>query len=238
MTLAASCTHGWRGDRLVELVGFTTPGGEDVVERLSEGFGSSGFGEALESRTRITSDLTGADGDLVVRRDLRALLAGVHGILPAVDDAVVDAVLDVRALVLLPRKEPLVVGFVLGEQQRHVAFAGRDELTEHGMRCRHRARACRRLDLPERRLLRGPVGCGNPRRPVVAEPQRRQEVQFGGFRSPVGRRDRDEDVLRAALGVLHEDVEVAVVVEDAGVEQFVLEVSSRNAGWLVSTRSA
>ena len=31
-------THGWRRDRLVELVGFTTPGGEDVVERLSEGF--------------------------------------------------------------------------------------------------------------------------------------------------------------------------------------------------------
>ena len=29
--------HGWRGDRLVELVGFATPGGEDVVERLAEG---------------------------------------------------------------------------------------------------------------------------------------------------------------------------------------------------------
>ena len=122
-------THGWRGDRLVELVGFTTPGGEDVVERLSEGLGLLVRRRAREAHANHLG-LTGADGDLVVCRDLRALPAGVHGILAAVDDAVVDAVLHVRALVLLPRKESLVVGFVLGEQQRNVAFAGKDELTE------------------------------------------------------------------------------------------------------------
>ena len=47
-------THGWRRDRRVELVGLTKPGGEDVVERLPEGW-PSGFGEVRESRTRITS---------------------------------------------------------------------------------------------------------------------------------------------------------------------------------------
>ena len=100
--------------------------------------------------------LTGADVDLVVRRDLGALLAGVHRVLVALHHAVVDAVLDVGALVLLPGEEPLVVGFVLGEEQRHVAFAGKDELTEHRMRRRDRARACRRLDLPEVGFLRRP----------------------------------------------------------------------------------
>ena len=45
-------------------------------------------------------------------------------------------------------------------------------------------------------------------------------MQRGGFRSAVDHRDRDEDVFRAGLGVLNENVEVPVVVENAGVEQF------------------
>ena len=92
------------------------------------------------------------------------------------------------------------------------------------MRRRHRAHACRRLDLPEVGFPGGPVGFGNPRRPVVPEPQRRQEMQFGRVRSPVDRRDLHQDVFRTGLGVLHEDVEVPVVVEDAGVEQLVLDL--------------
>jgi hypothetical protein len=50
-------------------------------------------------------------------------------------------------------------------------------------------------------------------------------------------RDLDQDVLRALLGVLEEDVEVAVVVEDAGVEQLVLELLPATAAAFVSTRS-
>ena len=123
---------GWRRDRRVEVVGFTKPGGEDVVERLPEGSLLLRRGAREPHANHL--GLTGADGDLVVCRDLRPLPAGVHGILAAVDDAVVDAVLDVRALVLLSRKEPLVVRFVLGEEQRHVAFARQDELTEHRVR--------------------------------------------------------------------------------------------------------
>ena len=65
---------------------------------------------------------------------------------------------------------------------------------------------------------------GHPRRPVVAEPQSRQHVQLGGRRPPVGRGDLHQDVLRAPLGVLHEDVEVAVFLEDAGVEELVLHL--------------
>ena len=57
-----------------------------------------------------------------MRGDFGALLVGIHGVLVAVHHAVVDAILDVGALVLLAREKPLVVGFVLGEEQRHVAI--------------------------------------------------------------------------------------------------------------------
>ena len=97
----------------------------------------------MESRRRITSGLTGADIEPVVRRDLGALLAGVHRVLLALHHAVVDAVLDVGALVLLPGEKPLVVCFVLGEEQRHLAFAGKDEFTQQRMRRRNRTRARR-----------------------------------------------------------------------------------------------
>ena len=159
-----------------------------------------------------------------MRRDLGALLFGVHRALIALHHAVVDAVLDVGALVLLPGEKPLVVRFVLGEEQRHLAFAGKDEFTQQRMRCRDRARARRCLDLLEVWFLGSSVGFGNPRRPVVAEPERRQEMQFGRVRSPVDRRDPHQDVFRTGLGILHEDVEVAVVIEDAGVEEFILHL--------------
>ena len=39
--------------------------------------------------------------------------------------------------------------------------------------------------------------------------------------------DADEDVVRARLGVLHEHVKIPVIVEDAGIEQLVLELFPR-----------
>ena len=216
-------THRWRRDRLVELVGFTQPVGKDLVERLAERLALLVQETAGEPQANHRG-LTGADIDVVVRRDLGALLLGVHRVLMALHHAVVDAVLDVGALVLLPGKQPLVVGFVLGEEQRRVAFAGEGEFTQQRMRCRDRARACRCLDLLEVRFLGGSVRFGDPRRPVVAEPQRRQEMQFGRVGSPVDRRDPHQDVFGPGFGVLHEDVEVSVVLEDARVEEFILHL--------------
>ena len=85
-------------------------------------------------------------------------------------------------------------------------------------------RACRRLDLLDAGFLGRSVRFGNPLRPVVAEPQRRQQMQIGRVRSPVDRGDAHEDVFGRALGVLDEHVEIAVVVEDAGVEELVLHL--------------
>ena len=52
-------------------------------------------------------------------------------------------------------------------------------------------------------------------------------MQGGRLRPAVLDGDANEYVLRRGLGVLHEDVEVAVFREDAGIEQFVLRLQLR-----------
>ena len=221
---------GRRGHRAVEVVRLLKPDGQSFLElRAEAGRGGSGFparagrartGQAQPHRRR----LAGADLQPIVRRDLGALLSGIHRALIALYHAVVDAVLDVGGVVFLSGEEPLVVRFVFGEEQRHLAFAAEGVLPQHRMRCRDRARARRRLDLLQVRFHGGSADLGDPRRPVVAEPERRQEVQFRRVRSPVGRGDPDQDVFRPGFGILDEDVEVSVVVEDAGVEEFILHL--------------
>ena len=61
-------------------------------------------------------------------------------------------------------------------------------------------------------------------RPGVAEPERRQEVDGGGLRAAVRHGDADRGIGRVRLGVFHLDVEVAVIVEDARVEELVLGI--------------
>ena len=133
-------------------------------------------------------------------------------------DAVVDAVLDVGRAIG-DAENPLRVRFVLGEQ----AAARRRRST------RYRSPSLRidRLDdaLPRRSgdlLQHRPVGCALPR-PLIAKPERRQDVQLGRLRAAIVNRDLNQDVFGRLLGVFDEHVEVAVLVEHARVEQLVLE---------------
>ena len=63
------------------------------------------------------------------------------------------------------------------------------------------------------------VGCP---RPPVAEPERGEDLEVGRLRTAVLDGDADQDVFGGRLCVLDEDVEISIVVEDAGVEQLVL----------------
>ena len=47
-------------------------------------------------------------------------------------------------------------------------------------------------------------------------------MDFRGLGTPIVDADLDQDILGRFLGVFHEHVEVTVLVEDAGVDQFVL----------------
>ena len=58
--------------------------------------------------------------------------------------------------------------------------------------------------------------------PGVTEPQRWQQVERRRIGAAVGRREADADVFRPGFRVLDRHVEVAIVIEDPGVEQFVL----------------
>ena len=64
---------------------------------------------------------------------------------------------------------------------------------------------------------------------MIAEPERRQDVQLGSFGAAIVDRDLDQNVFRRFLGIFHEHVEIAILVEDAGVEQFVLEFGAAAA---------
>ena len=66
-------------------------------------------------------------------------------------------------------------------------------------------------------------------RPGVAKPQCRQDAQPGRLRSAIVHGDADEHVFRTVLGVFHEHVEVPIIVEYAGIEQFVLELFPRSS---------
>ena len=63
-----------------------------------------------------------------------------------------------------------------------------------------------------------------PPTPGVAEPQGGQRPACRFLGAAVHDRDTDQDVLLIRLGVLDEHVEVAALVEDAGVEQLVLGI--------------
>src|SRR5262249_33693080 len=149
----------------------------------------------------------------------------------AVDDAAVEGVLDERAVVAgVGAEEALVVGLVVGEQQaaagRGVEEAAAEAVLDQQRLQRHGAGVVgdeaegvgggrSGLDDGARQRFGGP-------RPGVAEPEVRQDVQRRGVGAAVVRRDADADVLGAGLGVLDDDVEVAIIGEDTGVEQFVL----------------
>ena len=84
--------------------------------------------------------------------------------------------------------------------------------------------ACSRTDqrfvaaARDRRLGQYPSPC-RPQRPGVAKPSVGSRCNRALLRAAIRDRDPDQNVVRRRLRVFDEDVEVAVVVEDAGVEQ-------------------
>src|SRR5262245_48789442 len=50
-------------------------------------------------------------------------------------------------------------------------------------------------------------------------------MQLSGLRAAIDRLDTDQNVFSASLGVLDENVEIAVVVEDAGVNQLEFQIA-------------
>ena len=120
-------------------------------------------------------------------------------------------------------EDPLRVGFILGEQQRSCPFAIEVLLPQFGVTAAHHHRPFCLERFAQRRSVGDVISPG----PLVAKPERRQDVQFGGLGTAVVDADLNQQIFGRFLGVLHEDVEVAVLVEHARIKQFVLQFLPR-----------
>jgi hypothetical protein len=204
-------------EALVELVGLTDAGRERGVEgRAERVLAGRHVGQAQGHGRR----LTGGQAQAIVGSGLGAGPGRVDGIQPAVDDIVVERVLDVHRCA---RHAPqsLLVRIVLGEEQLGGPLDAQPPPAER------RVLGLDRLPSRLRRVLPGArARCPDVPRPRVAEPQRRQQAERSRLGAPIGHRDADQDVVAAGLRVLDGDVEVAVLVEDPGVEQLVLGLSA------------
>src|ERR1700676_1085299 len=69
----------------------------------------------------------------------------------------------------------------------------------------------------------GAIGIVSPR-PCVSEPELREDVDHRLLWASVTDRNLHQNVLWRRLGVLDEDIEVAVVIEDVGVDQLTLGI--------------
>jgi hypothetical protein len=135
-----------------------------------------------------------------------------------VHDVIVYAVFNVGRIIFRVEKFALV-SFVFREQEFWTAFAVKPTAAVVVVveldRC-----DLRKYFLPQPRFafVQSPA-------PGVTKPKGRQQMQFGGFRTAVECLNPDQDIVRTALGVFDEDIEIAIPVEDPCVDQFKLEVS-------------
>ncbi len=135
----------------------------------------------------------------------------------AVDDVVVDAVLgeaNSHGVV----EETRGIRLVLTEQQIRCAVAGEHQSAGPVVLPDHTA------VLPTQLWL---AMVGRAPGPGVAEPQRRQDMQRCLVRPGILDGDPHEQVVRPCLGVVDGDHPVPAVVEDPGVDQFVLSLGPR-----------
>src|SRR5260370_41728476 len=143
-------------------------------------------------------------------------------------DVVLDSVFDVACAVLAD-KQPLRVSLILGEKKFRFSFAEEPALSVSLVLDLDHCRSGNAVFLGNAELLDlaqgGAIVVSAPR-PSVAEPDGRKnrQVRFGW--TSVSCTDPDENVFRARLCILSENVKIAVVVENACVEQFILEITS------------
>ena len=187
-----------RGDPVVELVGLGD------APRQSRRESAKCVVGRVTSQAK-TDGLAPAAGHLqhVVGGGLGSGLGGVDRIAVSRDDVRVEGVLDVgRGIGLAP--ETAGVALVLGEEQ----------LRAPSQDSRYSPSSwCEILDDPGCRFTKRGLRLGLTPGPRVPEPERRQHPKPGGFRTAIVHGDVDEDVFRAFLRVLDEDVEVPVFAE-------------------------
>ncbi len=208
-----------RRDRPVELVGLAPARREDLVEVPADRRAVL-YRRPAEAELHHDAPSRRHRGP-VPRRALRADPVRVHRVRAPVHDVFVEGVLHVVHPVRRA-EEARHVRVVLREEELRRSLAVEDVSALGGVPCED-ARSGASFG-----AQRGPLLLAVPA-PGVPEPERREEVERRGVGSAVVRLDPDEEVVRARLRVLDEDVEVPAALEDAGVPELELGVLPRPA---------
>src|SRR5579883_1041940 len=58
--------------------------------------------------------------------------------------------------------------------------------------------------------------------PGITKPERGQDMQGSGLRPAIDNVEANQDIGGGSFGILHKDIEVAIVGKDAGIEQLKL----------------
>ena len=150
-------------------------------------------------------------------RGFRAGALRVDFVPGTIDDRLMNTIFDERRPVL-SAPQPLGVGFILGKEQLGRPLAGQPGVAQLMMLHMHKTDVClaRWLDGAQHRSA-GVCAPG----PGVAEPERGKHSQRRRLRSAVGGAHTDQYIERVDFGVFHADIEVAVLREDARVDQFI-----------------
>jgi len=123
-----------RNQRRIEGVRCFNPGAEQLVETGKRIAAGAGGGARQPQANRLF--FTGSDRQLAVGGSLGAGLPGIDGIMPLVDEKAVETVLDIGAAVRCAG-DALMIGFILGKEQRHVPFTAEivivEEFLEQGV---------------------------------------------------------------------------------------------------------
>ena len=210
--------HGGGHDRGIELVGLLAPRLEDRIE-VAERLGRRLRRRAHQAQADDVR-CAGPDADLVVSRRLRSFLRRVHRRRITVNNEIIDAVLHVGRGVRRCEQAG-VVGLVLREQERHLAFTVEEVVLQGFLKQRIGVVGvdggmALGAGLFQHRLRAAP----RPR-PRVAEPQRGENMQGGRRGAAVADGDLDQHILGRRLRVFHEDIEVAVLIGYAGIEKLI-----------------
>src|SRR6266851_4131869 len=174
---------------------------------------------------------------MVMDRSFRANLVGIEAWLP-VDDPAMKAVLDVRLTAALPGANHTPLICLIAREERAAArrrvqgpwakpIAYGDRTRNRQLRVvRHHAQVIGTIGtkLDDRLRLRP----SSPR-PDIAKPELREDMQRCRFRAAVAGLDADANVFRVDLGILDDDIEIAVFVEHTRVEQLELGTLTRAA---------
>ena len=208
----------WR-DGCVEPLGLVLPRLDDkidVVERADLRCGT----QSKTERGRPT----GRHVEYIVHRGLGANLRRIDRSSIAAADGTVEGVLRVRPSRLVVGEEELARSFRPG--RRPVQPTESQSVIDRDRGVDRRARvvgpeAQAPPVIPADHDLRFRLPLAPPG-PGVAKPERRDHMERSRVGPAIAGRDSDDDVLSVGLRILDVDVEIAVLIKDAGVDQLVL----------------